>query len=69
MAAQDDHPECATLLIMQGANVDDVTFDNLTALHVAAHCGSIRVAKILLDAHSDLDTRARVNASSSSLPI
>ena len=53
MAAQEDHPECATL--------DDVTFDNLTALHVAAHCGSVRVAKILLDAHSDLDARARVS--------
>lgn len=61
MAAQGDHPECAKLLILHGVNVDDVTFDNLTALHVAAHCGSVKVAKILLDAHSDLDARARVS--------
>lgn len=60
MAAQGDHPDCAKLLIVHGATVDDVTFDNLTSLHVAAHCGSVKVAKILLDSHSDLDARARV---------
>ncbi len=60
MSAQGDHPECAKLLLMGGAHADDVTVDNLTPLHVAAHCGSVRVAKILLDSHSNLDARARV---------
>lgn len=69
MAAQGDHPECVKLLLLQGANVDDVTIDNLTALHVSAHCGSVRVAKILLDAHSNLNARARVRYLSAFLSL
>lgn len=32
--------------------------DYLTALHVAAHCGHVRVAKLLLDRKADPDARA-----------
>lgn len=61
MSSQGDHPECAQLLLVSGADADDATIDNLTPLHVAAHCGSVKVATILLDSHSNLDARARVS--------
>ena len=32
--------------------------DYLTALHVAAHCGHVRVAKLLLDRKADPNSRA-----------
>lgn len=32
--------------------------DYLTALHVAAHCGHVRVAKLLLDKKADANSRA-----------
>lgn len=32
--------------------------DYLTALHVAAHCGHVRVAKLLLDRKADANSRA-----------
>lgn len=35
-----------------------VTVDYLTALHVAAHCGHARVAKLLLDRKADPNARA-----------
>jgi ankyrin len=38
--------------------VDEVTVDYLTALHVAAHCGHVRVAKLLLDRKADPNARA-----------
>ena len=37
------------ILLHHKAPVDEVTVDYLTALHVAAHCGHVRVAKLLLD--------------------
>ena len=40
------------------APVDEVTVDYLTALHVAAHCGHVRVAKLLLDRKADPNSRA-----------
>lgn len=49
MAAQGDHAEAARVLLSRRAPVDDVTVDYLTALHVAAHCGHAKVAKLLLD--------------------
>lgn len=38
--------------------MDEVTVDYLTALHVAAHCGHVRVAKLLLDRNADPNARA-----------
>ena len=38
--------------------MDEVTVDYLTALHVAAHCGHVRVAKLLLDRKGDPNSRA-----------
>ena len=38
--------------------MDEVTVDYLTALHVAAHCGHVRVAKLLLDRKADPNARA-----------
>ena len=38
--------------------MDDVTVDYLTPLHVAAHCGHHRVAKILLDRKAEVNARA-----------
>ena len=49
MAAQGDHIDCARLLLFHKAPLDDVTVDYLTPLHVAAHCGNVRTAKLLLD--------------------
>lgn len=34
--------------------------DKLTALHVAAHCGNLRSAQILLDAGCDVNAKAKV---------
>lgn len=38
--------------------MDEVTVDYLTALHVAAHCGHVRVAKLLLERGADVNARA-----------
>lgn len=45
MAAQGDHVDAARILLYHGAPVDDITVDYLTALHVAAHCGHVAVAR------------------------
>lgn len=45
MAAQGDHVDAARILLYHGAPVDDITVDYLTALHVAAHCGHVPVAR------------------------
>jgi len=58
MAAQGDHVDAARILLYHRAPVDDVTVDYLTALHVAAHCGHVRVAKLLLDRKADPNARA-----------
>lgn len=60
MAAQGEHVDCARLLLYHKAPVDDVTMDYLTPLHVAAHCGNVNVAKLLLDRKCDANGRALV---------
>lgn len=42
--------------------VDDVTNDYLTALHVAAHCGHYKVAKVLLDKKANPNAKALVSS-------
>jgi len=34
--------------------------DYLTPLHVAAHCGNVKMAKLLLDMHCEVNARALV---------
>lgn len=43
MSVQGEHVETAKVLLSEGAPIDDVTVDYLTALHVAAHCGHVKV--------------------------
>ena len=50
--------DAARVLLHHKAPVDEVTVDYLTALHVAAHCGHARVAKLLLDRKADPNSRA-----------
>ena len=51
-------PLHSRILLHHKAPVDEVTVDYLTALHVAAHCGHVRVAKLLLDRKADPNARA-----------
>ena len=51
---------CVQHLLSREAPVDDVTLDFLTPLHVAAHCGHYRVAKLLLERGAEANTRALV---------
>lgn len=48
MSVQGEHVETAKVLLTEGAPIDDVTVDYLTALHVAAHCGHVKV-NIIID--------------------
>lgn len=50
--------DAARVLLYHRAPVDEVTIDYLTSLHVAAHCGHVRVAKLLLDRKADPNARA-----------
>lgn len=34
--------------------------DNLTPLHVAGHCGNVRMAKLLLERSADINAKATV---------
>ncbi len=61
MAAQGDHLDCIKQLLQYNAEIDDITLDHLTPLHVAAHCGHHRVAKVLLDKGAKPNTRALVS--------
>lgn len=61
MATQGDHLNCVQLLIQHNVPVDDVTNDYLTALHVAAHCGHYKVAKVLLDKTANPNAKALVS--------
>lgn len=61
MAAQGDHLDCVKQLLQYNAEIDDITLDHLTPLHVAAHCGHHRVAKVLLDKGAKPNTRALVS--------
>ena len=63
MAAQGDHLHCVQLLLQHNVPVDDVTNDYLTALHVAAHCGHYKVAKVLLDKKANPNAKALVSGS------
>ncbi|VEL35086.1 unnamed protein product [Protopolystoma xenopodis] len=58
MAVQGDNVECTRILLQRGASPDDNAVDFLTALHVAAHCGHLRVSKLLLDRQCNVNARA-----------
>lgn len=60
MATQGDHLNCVQLLLHHEVPVDDVTNDYLTALHVAAHCGHYKVAKVILDKKANPNAKALV---------
>lgn len=60
MAAQGDHMDCVRQLLQYNAEIDDITLDHLTPLHVAAHCGHHRMAKVLLDKGAKANARALV---------
>lgn len=60
MASQGDHLNCVQLLLQHNAPVDDVTNDYLTALHVAAHCGHFKVAKVIVDKKANPNAKALV---------
>lgn len=64
MAAQGDHLDCVRQLLQYNAEIDDITLDHLTPLHVAAHCGHHRMAKVLLDKGAKPNTRALVSSHS-----
>lgn len=61
MAAQGDHMDCVKQLLQYNAEIDDITMDHLTPLHVAAHCGHHRMAKVLLDKGGKPNSRALVS--------
>ncbi|XP_051935659.1 ankyrin-3-like isoform X28 [Hippocampus zosterae] len=58
MATQGDHLNCVQLLLQHDVPVDDVTNDYLTALHVAAHCGHYKVAKLIVDKKANPNAKA-----------
>lgn len=60
MAAQGDHMDCVKQLLQYNTEIDDITLDHLTPLHVAAHCGHHRMAKVLLDKGAKPNSRALV---------
>lgn len=60
MATQGDHINCVQLLLQNDVPVDDVTNDYLTALHVAAHCGHYKVAKLIVDKKANPNAKALV---------
>lgn len=60
MATQGDHLNCVQLLLQHDVPVDDVTNDYLTALHVAAHCGHYKVAKVIVDKKANPNAKALV---------
>lgn len=66
MAAQGDHMDCVKQLLQYNAEIDDITLDHLTPLHVAAHCGHHRMAKVLLDKGGKPNSRALVGESTNS---
>lgn len=52
--------DCVKQLLQYNAEIDDITLDHLTPLHVAAHCGHHRMAKVLLDKGGKPNSRALV---------
>lgn len=69
MAAQGDHMDCVRQLLQYNAEIDDITLDHLTPLHVAAHCGHHRMAKVLLDKGAKANARALVRVQSAGLGL
>lgn len=69
MAAQGDHMDCIKQLLQYNAEIDDITLDHLTPLHVAAHCGHHRMAKVLLDKGAKPNSRALVGGSAQPLVL
>lgn len=67
MATQGDHLNCVQLLLHHEVPVDDVTNDYLTALHVAAHCGHYKVAKVIVDKKANPNAKALVSTERSGL--
>lgn len=67
MSAQGDHMDCVKQLLQYNAEIDDITLDHLTPLHVAAHCGNHRMAKVLLDKGAKPNSRALVGATQTRL--
>lgn len=61
MSAQGDHMDCVKQFLQYNAEIDDITLDHLTPLHVAAHCGHHRMAKVLLDKGAKPNSRALVS--------
>lgn len=55
--------DCVKQLLQYNAEIDDITLDHLTPLHVAAHCGHHRMAKVLLDKGGKPNSRALVSES------
>lgn len=55
--------DCIKQLLQYNAEIDDITLDHLTPLHVAAHCGHHRMAKVLLDKGAKPNSRALVSNS------
>ena len=53
--------DCVRQLLQYNAEIDDITLDHLTPLHVAAHCGHHRMAKVLLDKGAKPNSRALVS--------
>lgn len=53
--------DCVRQLLQYNAEIDDITLDHLTPLHVAAHCGHHRMAKVLLDKGAKANARALVS--------
>lgn len=53
--------DCVKQLLQYNAEIDDITMDHLTPLHVAAHCGHHRMAKVLLDKGAKPNSRALVS--------
>lgn len=53
--------DCIKQLLQYNAEIDDITLDHLTPLHVAAHCGHHRMAKVLLDKGAKPNSRALVS--------
>lgn len=52
--------DCVKQLLQYNTEIDDITLDHLTPLHVAAHCGHHRMAKVLLDKGAKPNSRALV---------
>lgn len=61
MAVQGDHIDCARIILHAKANVNEVSVDYLTALHVAAHYGHVKSARLLLDRNCEVNARALVS--------